>query len=205
MLPRTSLYCTTVSQNSIIPVPNFYAPVTFFPLHLIFVVFIVTYPRLWLAGNLSLTSSSAPLVFVGVKRRFLWTLFRNFSFNNIPSMFCLFRCWSFVYKTLECLQRNFILSFFSVLFELELLKESSQFQFIYGILKRHTSVSIAKHGAFISLMLCRSDTIKKMSFGLTSYLSHFLYSDSQIKARLFKATKKEHSETRNWASHAFYK
>lgn len=159
---------------------------TFFPLHLIVVVFIVTYPRLWLAGNLSLTSSSAPLVFVGVKRRFLWTLFRNFSFNNIPSMFCLFRCWSFVYKTLECLQRNFILSFCCVLFELELLKESSQFQFIYGILKRHTSVSIAKHGAFISLMLCRSDTIKKMSFGLTSYLSHILNSDSQIKARLYE-------------------
>lgn len=55
-----------------------------------------------------------------------------------------------------------MLSFFSVLFELELLRESSQFQFIYGILKRHTSVSIAKHGAFISLMLCRSDTIKNV-------------------------------------------
>lgn len=129
MLPRTSLYCTTVSQNSIIPVPNFYAPVTFFPLHLIVVVFIVTYPRLWLAGNLSLTSSSAPLVFVGVKRRFLWTLFRNFSFNNIPSMFCLFRCWSFVYKTLECLQRNFILSF-------------SQCSVWIGVIKRLISIPV---------------------------------------------------------------
>lgn len=203
MLPRTSLYCTTVSQNSIIPVQIFTLRWLFFhfTLYLSF--------SLWpipVSDWLGIYHLQVRLLrwFSSAWKGFLWTLFRNFSFNNIPSMFCLFRCWSFVYKTLECLQRNFILSFFSVLFELELLKQSSQFQFIYGILKRHTSVSIAKHGAFISLMLCRSDTIKKMSFGLTSYLSHFLYSDSQIKARLFKATKKEHSGTRNWASRAFY-
>lgn len=120
------------------------------------------------------------------------------------------RCFAYfavdrLFTRLSSVCKGILFSLFSsVPFELELLKESSQFQFIYGILKRHTSVSIAKHGAFISLMLCRSDTIKKMSFGLTSYLSHFLYSDFQIKARLFKATKKEHSETRNWAPHAFH-
>lgn len=160
MLPRTSLYCTTVSQNSIIPVQIFTLRWLFFyfTLYLSF--------SLWpilVSDWLGIYHLQVRLLrwFSSAWKRFLWPLFRNFSFNNIPSMFCLFRCWSFVYKTLECLQRNFILSFSSVLFELELLKESSQFQFIYGILKRHTSVSIAKHGAFISLMLCRSDTIKK--------------------------------------------
>lgn len=160
MLPRTSLYCTTVSQNSIIPVQIFTLRWLFFhfTLYLSF--------SLWpipVSDWLGIYHLQVRLLhwFSSAWRGFLWTLFRNFSFNNIPSMFCLFRCWSFVYKTLECLQRNFILSFFSVLFELELLRESSQFKFIYGILKRHTSVSIAKHGAFISLMLCRSDTIKK--------------------------------------------
>lgn len=102
------------------------------------------------------------------------------------------RCFAYfavdrLFTRLSSVCKGILFSLFSsVPFELELLKESSQFQFIYGILKRHTSVSVAKHGAFISLMLCRSDTIKKMSFGLTSYLSHILNSDSQIKARLYE-------------------
>lgn len=111
MLPRTSLYCTTVSQNSIIPVQIFTLRWLFFhfTLYLSF--------SLWpipVSDWLGIYHLQVRLLrwFSSAWKGFLWTLFRNFSFNNIPSMFCLFRCWSFVYKTLECLQRNFILSFF---------------------------------------------------------------------------------------------
>lgn len=161
MLPRTSLYCTTVSQNSIIPVPNFYAPVTFFSTS--------PYSRRF---HCDLSPSLIGWEFITYK--FVCSV----GFRRREKDFCglyleIFlsiisrRCFAYfavdrLFTRLSSVWKGILFSLFSsVPFELELLKESSQFQFIYGILKRHTSVSIAKHGAFISLMLCRSDTIKK--------------------------------------------
>lgn len=88
------------------------------------------------------------------------------------------------------LAKGFYSLIFSVLFELELLKRVISIPVHLWNIKTTHIGKHKKHGALISLLLCRSDTIKKMSFGLTSNLSHFLYSDSQIKARLFKLRKK---------------
>lgn len=140
MLPRTSLYCTTVSQNSIIPVQIFTLRWLFF--HFTLYLSFSLWPIL-VSDWLGIYHLQVRLLrwFSSAWKGFLWTLFRNFSFNNIPSMFCLFRCWSFVYKTLECLQRNFILSFFSVLFALELLRVISIPVHLWNIKTTH----IGKH------------------------------------------------------------
>lgn len=128
MLPRTSLYCTTVSQNSIIPVQIFTLRWLFF--HFTLYLSFSLWPIL-VSDWLGIYHLQVRLLrwFSSAWKRFLWPLFRNFSFNNIPSMFCLFRCWSFVYKTLECLQRNFILSF-------------SQCSVWIGVIKRLISIPV---------------------------------------------------------------
>lgn len=161
MLPRTSLYCTTVSQNSIIPVQIFTLRWLFFhfTLYLSFSLWPIPVSD-WLGiyhlqvRLLRWFSSAWKGDFCGLYLEIFLSIIsrRCFAYFAVDRLF----------TRLSSVCKGILFSLFSsVLFELELLKESSQFQFIYGILKRHTSVSIAKHGVFISLMLCRSDTIKK--------------------------------------------